>query len=157
MEDAMVESTGKLSKELLTAQELTEKLALAEAEKASLAARKHAAAEDEKKALVDKLSKPSGISDEEALKRVAVILDRAITNGITEVLVYRFPNTLCTDHGRAINQGEHGWETTLTGVPKEIYEFWDRQLRPRGYKLRVQIIDFPGGVPGDVGITLKWV
>ena len=60
----MVESTGKLSKELLTAQELTEKLALAEAEKASLAARKHAVAEDEKKALVDKLSKPSGVSDE---------------------------------------------------------------------------------------------
>jgi hypothetical protein len=29
--------------------------------------------------------------------------------------------------------------------------------RPLGYKLRVQIIDFPGGMPGDVGITLKWV
>ena len=42
----MVESTGKLSKELPTAQELTEKLALAEAEKASLAARKHAVAEE---------------------------------------------------------------------------------------------------------------
>ncbi len=50
-----------------------------------------------------------------------------------------------------------GWETTLTGVPKEIYELRDRQLRPRGYKLRVQIIDFPGGMPGDVGVTLKWV
>jgi hypothetical protein len=141
---------------LPTAQEVMEKLALAEAEKASQAALKHTAAEAEKKALIDKLTKPSGVSDEEALKRVAAIIERAISNGLTEVQVYRFPNSLCTDHGRAINQQEAGWETTLTGVPKEIYEFWDRQLRPLGYKLRVQIIDFPGGMPGDVGITLKW-
>ena len=150
-------AAADLSKGLPTAQEVMEKLALAEAEKASAEARKHAAAEAENKALLDKLTEPSGVSDEEALKRVATIIERAVANGLTEVQVYRFPNTLCTDHGRAINQQEPGWETTLTGVPKEIYEFWDRQLRPRGYKLRVQIIDFPGGVPGDVGITLKWV
>jgi molybdopterin-biosynthesis enzyme MoeA-like protein len=146
-----------LSKRLPTAQEVMEKLALAEAEKASAAASKHTAAEAEKKALIDKLTKPSGVSDEEAVRRVATIIERAVANGLTEVQVYRFPNTLCTDHGRAINQQEPGWETTLTGVPKEIYEFWDRQLRPLGYKLRVQIVDFTGGVPGDVGITLKWV
>ena len=150
-------AAADLSKGLPTAQEVMEKLALAEAEKASAEARKHAAAEAEKKALLDKLTKPSGVSDEEALKRVATIIERAVANGLTEVQVYRFPNALCTDHGRAINQQEPGWETTLTGVPKEMYEFWDRQLRPLGYKLRVQIIDFPGGVPGDVGITLKWV
>ena len=150
-------AAADLSKGLPTAQEVMEKLALAEAEKASAEARKHAAAEAENKALLDKLTEPSGVSDEEALKRVATIIERAVANGLTEVQVYRFPNAICTDHGRAINQQEQGWETTLTGVPKEIYEFWDRQLRPRGYKLRVQIIDFPGGVPGDVGITLKWV
>ena len=153
----MVASAEKSSKGLPTAQEAMEKLALAEAEKASQAARKHAADEAEKKALIDKLTEPSGVSDEEALKRVAAIVQRALANGLTEVQVYRFPNKLCTDHGRAINQQEPGWETTLTGVPKEIYEFWDRQLRPLGYKLRIQIIDFPGGMPGDVGITLKWV
>jgi hypothetical protein len=152
----MVESADKPSKGLPTAQQVMEKLALAEGEKASEAARKQALAEAEKKALIDKLSKPSGVSDEEALKRVGIIIERAVANGLTEVQVYRFPNTLCTDHGRAINQQEPGWETTLTGLPKEMYEFWDRQLRPLGYKLRVQIIDFPGGMPGDVGITLKW-
>ena len=156
-EEVMVASAEKPSKGLPTAQDLMEKLALAEAEKASQAARKHAAEEAEKKALIDKLTKPSGVSDEEALKRAAAIVERAVANGLTEVQVYRFPNTLCTDHGRAINQQEAGWEATLTGVPKEIYEFWDRQLRPLGYKLKVQIIDFPGGMPGDVGITLKWV
>ena len=141
---------------LPTAQEVMEKLALAEAEKASATARKQSDAEAEKKMLLEKLTKPSGVSDEEALRRVAAIIERAVSNGLTEVQVYRFPNALCTDRGRAINQQEPGWETTLTGLPKEMYEFWERQLRPRGYKLRVQIVDFPGGMPGDVGITLKW-
>jgi hypothetical protein len=145
-----------LSKPLPTAQALMEKLALAEAEKASAEARKQAAVEAEKKSLLDKLTEPSGVSDEEALKRVGIIVERAVSNGLTEVQVYRFPNALCTDNGRAINQQEPGWEQTLTGLPKEMYEFWDRKLRPLGYKLKVQIIDFPGGVPGDVGITLKW-
>lgn len=152
----MAASAEKLPKALPTAQVMMEKLALAEAEKASQEARKHALAEAEKKALLDKLTKPSGVSDEEALKRVGIIVERAVSNGLTEVQVYRFPNALCTDHGRAINQQEPGWEKTLTGLPKEMYEFWDRQLRPLGYKLKVQIIDFPGGMPGDVGITLKW-
>jgi hypothetical protein len=156
-ENVMVATADKLSKGLPTAQQMMEKLALAEAAKASEEARKHAAAEAEKKALMDKLTKPSGVSDEEALRRVAVIVERAVANGLTEVQVYRFPNALCTDHGRAINQQEPGWETTLTGLPKEMYEFWDRQLRPLGYKLKVQIVDFPDGMPGDVGITLKWV
>jgi hypothetical protein len=146
-----------LSKLLPTAQEVMEKLALAEAEKASAAARKHAEAEAEKKVLLEKISKPSGVSEEERMKRAAAIIERAVASGLTEVQVYRFPNTLCTDRGRAINQQEPGWETTLTGLPKELYEFWNRHLRPRGYKLRVQIVDFPDGVPGDVGMTLKWV
>ena len=153
----MAASTDKPSKGLPTAQEVMEKLALAEAKKAEEESRKHAVAEAEKKQLLDNLTKPSGVSDEEALKRVAIIVERAVSNGLTEVQVYRFPNALCTDHGRAINQQEPGWEATLTGLPKEMYEFWDRQLRPLGYKLKVQIIDFPGGMPGDVGITLKWV
>ena len=141
---------------LPTAQQVMEKLALAEAEKASAAARKQAELESEKKMLLEKITKPSGVSDEEALRRVAGIIERAVSNGLTEVQVYRFPNALCTDHGRAINQQEPGWETTLTGLPKEMYQFWERQLRPRGYKIRVQIVDFPDGMPGDVGITLKW-
>jgi molybdopterin-biosynthesis enzyme MoeA-like protein len=152
----MVSSADKLSGVLPSAQEMMEKLALAEAEKAEAAARKQAEFEAEKKLLLDKITKPSGVSDEEAMKRVAVIVNRAVANGLTEVLVYRFPNELCTDHGRAINQQEAGWEKTLTGLPKEMYEFWERRLKPLGYKLKVQIVDWPGGMPGDVGITLKW-
>jgi len=152
----MAMSKEKLSKVLPSAKEIMEKLALAEAEKAEAASRRQAEAEAEKKLLLEKITKPSGVSDEEAMQRVAVIIQRAVSNGQTEVQVYRFPNQLCTDHGRAINQQEPGWEKTLTGLPKEMYEFWERQLRPLGYKLRFQIVDWPDGMPGDVGITLKW-
>jgi len=141
---------------LPTAKDIMKQIALREAEKASAASREMNAAEAEKKALMEKFSKPSGVSDEDRLARAAAIIKRAANNGMTEVLVVRFPNELCTDRGRAINQQEAGWESTLTGLPKELYEFWQKHLKPRGYKLRFQIIDFPGGIPGDVGVTLSW-
>jgi hypothetical protein len=132
------------------------KIAEVEAEKASEYIRKQQAADAEKRALMDKLSNPSGVSDEERMKRAAAIVKRAVDNGLTEVEVMRFPNQLCTDRGRAINQQEQGWENTLTGLPKELFIFWQQYLKPRGYKLRYQIVDFPNGMPGDVGVTLSW-
>jgi molybdopterin-biosynthesis enzyme MoeA-like protein len=153
----MEKAADDLSNLLPSAKQIMEKVALVEAEKASEAMRQKAKADAEKKALIDRLTKPSGVSDEQALKRVATIIQRAVKNGLTEVEVIRFPNMLCTDRGRAINNNlEAGWETTLTGLPKEMYEFWERQLKPRGYKVRYQVVDFRGGVPGDIGITLKW-
>ena len=141
---------------LPTAGDLKKKVALEEAAKAAEEMRKRAEAEAEKKALLDQLAEPSGVSEEEAVRRGAAIIQRAAKNGLTEVQVHRFPNQLCTDRGRAINQQEPGWETTLTGVPKEIYQVWQKHFRPRGYRLRVQIIDFPGGMPGDIAMTLCW-
>ena len=153
----MSRAADDFSKLLPSAKQVMEQLALTEAEKASEAMRQKAKADAEKKALIDRLTKPSGVSDEQALKRAAAIIQRAVKNGLTEVEIIRFPNTLCTDRGRAINNElEPGWEKTLTGRPKELYEFWERQLKPRGYKLRFQVVDFSGGVPGDIGITLKW-
>jgi len=141
---------------LPTAKQLKQQMALKEAEKSSMAVREKVAADAEKRALMEKLSKPSGVSDDERLERAIAIINRAANNGATEVEVSRFPNTLCTDRGRAINQQEVGWEATLTGVPKELFEFWQKYLKANGFKLRVQIVDFPGGVPGDIGMTLSW-
>ena len=141
---------------LPSAKEVMQKIALAEAEEAGKRARMLADAETEKKALLDQLSKPSGISEEEAIRRAIAIIERAMNNRMTEVEVFRFPNQLCTDRGRAINQHEHGWEKTLTGSPKEIYQLWEKYFRPRGYKLKAQIVDFPGGTPGDIAMTLGW-
>ena len=141
---------------ILSAKELMAKIAKVEGEKASKAMKAHEAAEAEKQALLDRLAQPSGLSDDEVMEKAAIIVNRAVENGMTSVQVFRFPNHICTDNGRAINQVEEGWETTLTGIPKEIYEFWKRQLKPRGYHIRYEIIDYPGGMPGDVGIFLSW-
>ena len=152
----MVAHADQEAKPLATAVELKERLALALGEKASEAARARAAAEAEKKMLIERLTEPSGVSDDEATRRVATIVNRAVANGRREVQVYRFPNQLCTDRGRAITQTEPGWERTLTGVPKEIFDFWNRALRPLGYTIRFEIADWPGGMPGDVIVTLRW-
>jgi hypothetical protein len=141
---------------ILSAKELMAKIAKVEGEKASKAMKAHEAAEAEKQALLDRLARPSGLSDDEVMEKAAIIVNRAVENGMTSVQVFRFPNHICTDNGRAINQVEDGWENTLTGIPKEIYEFWKRQLKPRGYHIRYEIIDYPGGMPGDVGIFLSW-
>lgn len=141
---------------LPSAADCRRKSAEMEAEKASEYVRRQAAADAERKALLDHLSKPSGVSDEERMKRAASIIQRAVSNGLTEIEVGRFPNRLCTDRGRAINQQEPGWENTLTGLPKELFEFWKVHLQPRGYRLKYQIVDWPNGVPGDIGVTLAW-
>jgi hypothetical protein len=141
---------------LPNAKDLMKQIALQEAEKASVEMKERSAADAEKKALIEKFSKASGVGDEERLKRAIAIINRAAKNGLTSVEIMRFPNQLCTDRGRAINQREQGWQETLTGLPKELYLFWEKHLKPQGYKMGFQIVDFPGGMPGDVGITLSW-
>ena len=138
------------------AAQIRKEAALKEAEKVNEHVRLATAVDAEKRALIERLSRPSGKSEAEKIQLASTIIQRAVRNGMTEVLVYRFPNTLCTDKGRAINQMEKGWENTLTGIPKEIFQLWTDYLQPRGYRIAYQIIDFPGGVPGDVGITISW-
>jgi hypothetical protein len=150
-------ATAKSPSVLPTAKDLMKEIAAREAEKASAAMLERTAADAEKQALLEKFSKPSGVSDKERMARAIAIIRRAANSGLTEVEVGRFPNRLCTDRGRAINQMEPGWENTLTGLPKELLEFWREHLKPQGYKLRVQIVDFPGGIPGDFGMSLSWV
>jgi hypothetical protein len=89
---------------LPTAKDFMKKLALAEAEEASKEAAKMAAAEAEKKALLDQLKKPSGLSDEEAIQRAIKIIERAVSNGRTEVLLRQagqrvFPTRLLLNDG----------------------------------------------------------
>ena len=141
---------------LPTAKEIQRLAAIADAEKAEQYAQKLAAAEAERRALIERLSTPSGQSEEEKITLAATVIQRAVRNGLSEVQIYRFSSSLCTDRGRAIHQREAGWENTLTGVPFEIYQLWANYLKPRGYRILYQIIDFPGGVPGDISIVLSW-
>jgi hypothetical protein len=130
---------------LPTANDVMKKLALAEAEEASKQARQLAEADAEKQALLDHFKKPSGVSDEEGIRRAIKIIERAVSNGLTEVQVCRFPNQLCTDKGRAINQQEPGWEDTLTGFPKEIHQLWAKYFRERGTSCGSRSSIFPAG------------
>ena len=139
-----------------TAREIQKRAAIKEAEKADEDARRLAAAEAEKRALIERLSKPSGLSEDEKVRLASTVILRAVRNGLTEVQVYRFPHSLCTDNGRAINQQEPGWENTLTGIAQEIFQLWFDYLKPRGYRIRYQVVDFPGGMPGDIGIVIAW-
>ncbi|HWV52430.1 hypothetical protein [Pseudorhodoplanes sp.] len=141
---------------LPSAKDNLRKSAEIEAQKASEYMKKQQAAEAEKKALLDRLLKPSGVTDEERMKKAAAIINRAVSNGLTEVEIARFSNKLFTDKGRAINQQEAGWEETLTGLPKELHAFWKQYLEPRGYHIKFQIADWPDGMPGDVSMTLMW-
>jgi hypothetical protein len=80
----------------------------------------------------------------------------AAARGAFEALVMRFSSDLCEDGGRAINNGESGWCETLPGKARHAYRLWYRIGRPRGYGLRGLILDYPGGMPGDVGLFLDW-
>lgn len=92
----------------------------------------------------------------EELKHVRALVEAAVRHGEMQALVYTFPSALCTDDGRAINNTLPGWPATLQGKARELYEAFERHARPLGYRLRAEIVSFPGGIPGDVGFFLSW-
>lgn len=92
----------------------------------------------------------------EALERIAALVCRAVDAGEKEALVMRFPSEWLPDQGRSITSHDPAWRERLTGFPKRAYEFYERELAPRGFQIKVQILDWPGGMPGDVGWFLSW-
>ena len=107
--------------------------------------------EEKQKAVMAEFHKPPDRTAEQLLQLVMQLVNRAAERGQSEVQVYRFPNSLCSDRGRRINNSEPGWEETLEGRLKLGYEFWRDHLRPLGFGLKAEILDYPGGMPGDVG------
>jgi hypothetical protein len=92
--------------------------------------------------------------DERAMIKKLVM--NAVANGKFEAMVYSFPSDLCTDSGRAINNRLAHWPETLRGKAKELYERYLTVAKPQGFSLKATIINFPGGMPGDVGFFLNW-
>jgi len=95
------------------------------------------------------------ISDNERAM-IRRLVQNAVEKGQLEALVYSFPSDLCTDGGRAINNADPSWPDTLQGRAREMYDAFKARIQPQGYKLKATIINFPGGVPGDVGFFLNW-
>jgi len=88
--------------------------------------------------------------------RVNQAVRLAAEQGHAELQVMTFPASYCNDHGRRINNLDPDWPASLEGFAKHAYQFYERELRPLGYKLHCEIISFPGGMPGEVGMFLKW-
>jgi cyclopropane fatty-acyl-phospholipid synthase-like methyltransferase len=81
---------------------------------------------------------------------------RAAEQGRSEIEILRFPSQYCTDHGRAINNLEEGWPETLTGAARRVHEAYAQHLQGQGYKIRAQILNYPDGGLGEVGIYIAW-
>lgn len=95
------------------------------------------------------------VSDDEVAMIRRLVMN-AVKNGKYEALVYSFPSELCTDSGRAINSADPRWPETLQGKAKQLYERYQKNSKPQGYKLKAMVINFPGGMPGDIGFFLNW-
>jgi hypothetical protein len=80
----------------------------------------------------------------------------AAERGLKEFQLLRFPSELCRDGGRAVNVPDPGWPATLRGEAAEIYSRWSRDLQPQGFHLSARVVDFPDGMPGDIGMFLVW-
>jgi hypothetical protein len=139
-----------------SAGDLRRRMAEREAAKAAEDARHKQEQEEKQKAVMEEFHKPPERTPEQLMQLVTQLVNRAAERGQSEVQVYRFPNALCSDHGRRINNSEPEWEKTLEGRPKAAYEFWHEHLRPLGFHLRAEVLEYPGGMPGDIGLILTW-
>lgn len=80
----------------------------------------------------------------------------AAARGEREFMLLRFPSGLCSDGGRAINSEQPGWPRTLRGEAAEVYLRWEQDLKPQGFPITARVLDFPHGIPGDIGLFLDW-
>jgi hypothetical protein len=120
---------------------------------------------DERQKLVDAEEKKRAAFAEDFLKGhvgeqertiIRRLVMNAVKDGKMEAMVYSFPSRLCSDRGRAINNNDPKWPETLQGKAKELFDRYNEVARPQGYALKAMIINFPDGVPGDVGLFLNW-
>src|ERR1700752_4795438 len=89
------------------------RMAEREAAKAAEELRHMREQEEKQKAVMEEFHKPPERTAEQVLQLVTQLVNHAAESGQSEVQVYRFPNQLCSDRGRRINNSEPGWETTL--------------------------------------------
>ena len=92
----------------------------------------------------------------DARERVNSAVRRAAEQGLNEVRVITFAASYCNDGGRRINNNEPDWPDSLEGYAKKAHAYFEKELRPLGFKIRVEILDYPGGMPGNVGLFLSW-
>jgi hypothetical protein len=141
---------------IFSATDLKRRMAERDAARAAEELRRMQAQEEQQKAVMAEFHKPPERTAEQLLQAIMQLVSRAAEGGQTEVQVYRFPNAMCSDRGRRINNTEPDWPQTLEGRPKAGYEFWREHLHPLGFGLKAEVLEYPGGMPGDIGFFLTW-
>jgi uncharacterized protein (DUF1778 family) len=79
---------GSIDDLIPNATQIRQEAALKEAEKAQEYTRIVAATEAEKRALIERLSRPSGKTEAEKIQLASTVIQRAVRNGLEEVQVY---------------------------------------------------------------------
>lgn len=108
-----------------------------------------------KKALLKELEKPVEVTEQQVANALAKFRNAAAA-GQSELVVFTFPSQLCTDRGRMINNALEGWQETLVGKPRSVYEAWQRYLKDKGYRFQARVLDYVDGMPGEIGLVISW-
>lgn len=140
--------------DLMRPEDLRKVTSNAEMKKAEEASKYAKRKEDEQKKLHEMFMAKDIPPD--ARDRINNAIRRAAGDGLNVVQVCTFSATYCNDGGRRINNNEPDWSNSLEGFAKKAYDYYDKELRPLGYKLRVEVLDYPGGMPGNIGLFLRW-
>jgi hypothetical protein len=92
----------------------------------------------------------------DAIDRVNNAVRIAAEQGHHQIQVVTFPVKYCNDGGRSINNFDPEWPKSLEGYAKKAFLFYEKELRPLGYKVSAEVISFPDGIPGEAALYLKW-
>jgi len=92
----------------------------------------------------------------EVVDRVNNAVRIAARQGHHQLEVMTFPCRYCNDGGRRINNLLPDWPSSLEGFAKRAYDFYEKELKPLGFKVSAQVVSYEGGVPGNITMYLKW-
>ena len=131
------------------------------ADRAAEAARRQAEAEAAKEAAaaerrhyVEKVMAYQVTAEDKA--RALAKIRKAFEEGERELMLVHFPCAICADGGRRINNHLEGWQDTLPGAFHQVFDWWEKELKPGGFGFAARVIDYPDGFPGDVGLFITW-
>jgi hypothetical protein len=60
------------------------------------------------------------------------------------------------DHGSGVPLDDGNADFLMPARPRQAFEFRRDHLQPLGYRLAAMIVDWPHGIPGDIGLFLRW-
>jgi hypothetical protein len=142
-----------MSEKLLSADDLRgimDNIRMAKVQEQFTRARK----EEEKRALHDAFFARD--IDPDVWVRVNAVVKRTAEQGLHETQLLTFPASYCNDQGRRINNAEPDWSASLEGFAEKAHAFFEAELKPLGFRARAQILNYPDGRLGDVGLFLSW-